>query len=119
MAKTTKLAATHVKARLVEITEWSRDERAIDGDASREGHAAVMRLAADEVRAKLEDCTFAPEGLPFGYDFDVEAGCEERLTEDEVKDRILGEYVERFCRYDYVKPTDCEIEWEITEECKR
>ena len=114
MAKITKLVATHVKARLVEITEWSRDERAIDGDASREGHAAVMRLlAADEIRAKLEDCTFAPEGLPF------EAGCEERLTEGEVKDRILGEYVERFCRYDYVKPTDCEIEWEITKECKR
>lgn len=109
----------HVKAKIVEIAEWTRDQQAIDGDASREGYAAVMRLAADEIRAKLEDCTFTPKGLPFEYDFDIEADCEERLTEDAVKDRILDEYVERFCKYDYVEPTDCEIEWEITKECKR
>jgi len=102
----------HVKAKLVEITEWSRDEQAIAGDASHEGDAAVMRLVADEVQAKLEDFTFEPKGLPFEYEFDIEPDCEEWLTEDEVKDRVLDEYVEQFCKYDYVKPTDCEVEWE-------
>lgn len=106
----------HVKAKLVEITEWHRDEIEIAGASSHVGESAVLHVLADEVKEKLEDCTFEPKGLPFEYDFDIEADCEEWLTEDEVKDRVLDEYIEQFCQYDYVKPTDCEIEWEIEKE---
>lgn len=105
-----------VKAKLLEITEWRKDDQQVAGDASHEGDAAVMRLVADEIEAKQEEHTYEPKGLPFEYEFDIEPECEEWVTEDEVKDRLLDEYAEEFCEYDYLKPSDCELEWEILKE---
>jgi len=101
-----------VRATVTEITEWSRDEQAIAGDSSHESPSEVMHLVADEVAQKLEDCTFEPEGLPFECEFELESDGD-GVTKDEVKDGALEEYVGKFCSGDYVKPVDCELEWEF------
>jgi len=102
-----------VKATIVDITEWSRDEQAIAGDASHEGDAAVLRLVADEVQEKLEDCTHDPLGIPFTREIDV-LPCQEENADDMIRRTLLDMYVETHYRFAYVKPTDCEVEWEDT-----
>ena len=97
-----------VKARLVAITAWGRDEAMEATDTEAE------RRRAEQIKARLEDGSFKgdEDTLPFDYDFEVE---DENLLwplEREVKRRLLDEYIAEFMPDDFVIPTDCDMEWE-------
>ncbi len=99
-----------VRARLVGVTAWGRDEAMEDGIVDPE----ARRSLEAQVKARLEDGSFKVDGdtLPFDYDFEVE---DENLAwplEREVKRRLLDEYIEEFMPDDFVIPTDCDMEWE-------
>lgn len=86
-----------MKITILEITEWDRDNRLIDGDASHEGRERVEELIAEEEDAKLYgEWT---EGLPFE--------CEAENLYD-----ALEMYNTRYCDCDYLKAVECEADLE-------
>lgn len=80
-----------------EITEWEKDNALINGDASHEGDQKVRDLIAEEEDKKL----YSSEAWNLGLPFECEA---------ENKDEALDLYNEKYCKYDYLKAVDCEID---------
>lgn len=103
----------HIKAKMLNITEWTRNEGVIAGDMSHEAESEVLARLADETRKKKEDDSFEPDGLPFEYEFDKEPTPFLITDAADVKERLLDVYVENFCPYDYLIPSDCDYEWQV------
>lgn len=86
------------KFKIVEITEWWKDERLIEGDASHEGWRAVTELVEEEEDEKQNgEWT---KGLPF-------------VCEAEDEEEAIQKYNDEICEYDYLKAIGCE--WEEVE----
>lgn len=86
-----------MKMKIVEITEWKKDEWMMAGDSSHNGDKSVRDLLADEEDKKL----YSDKEWTLGLPFECEA---------ESKDEALEHYNEMYCRYDYLKAADCEFE---------
>jgi hypothetical protein len=83
-----------MKITLTDIIGYYEDERAIEGDASREGYGAVKRQVAEEWERKVEENEW--EGLPFTCEADTE-------------DEAIELYNEEYCRYDYIKAAEADF----------
>lgn len=87
-----------MKIKITEITEWEKDERLMEGDASHEGWEAVNELVGEEEDEKQNgEWT---KGLPF-------------VCEAEDEEEALQKYNDEICEYDYLKAVGCE--WEEVE----
>lgn len=88
-----------MKIKITEITDWVKDERLMEGDASHEGWKAVHDLVREEEEEKqYGEWT---KGLPF-------------VCEAEDEEDALQMYNDEICEYDYLKAEGCE--WEEVEE---
>lgn len=87
-----------MKIKITEITEWEKDERLMEGDASHEGDTSVQELVGEEEEEKqYGEWT---KGLPF-------------VCEAEDEEEALQKYNDEICEYDYLKAVGCE--WEEVE----
>ena len=82
---------------IIDITEWIKDYQLIDGDASHEGDQSVKELVYDEEMKKIYSAMPWTLGLPFN-------------CEVENKDEALDLYNQKYCCYDYLKASNCDIE---------
>lgn len=106
----------HVRAIMYDVTGWTRDADRI-ADAETRGDPDELLRIAHEVRERLEDCDWRFHCLPFEYEFDIVPERDDgRITEEDVKNRVLDEFTDEFLKGAYVVPTDCLLEWEITGE---